>query len=191
VKRPSAKESFFSIAKPKILFVLAITIIAGTLFFVYKDSFTDAGMFGRLFNRAIHIGFQQDESTLQRVRSMKAAADLVFDGPVFIGVGLQSSPQSFYDGAIASIMVSSGPCGIVIFAGIILTFFVRLGRQAVRNGRVREFTMLFFVAINYLFANLITEFFLVSRSVVPFAVFLGLIGRMIHIPRSLPSSIKT
>jgi hypothetical protein len=64
-------------------------------------------------------------------------------------------------------------------------FFLDLYRKAVQNQRQEEFLILLFVSLNYILANLITEFFLVSRSVIPFSIFLGLVAKLVLLPRGL------
>ncbi len=165
----------------QLVFVLAITGIVISL--CYLEFRKQSHLPGAILNRAFSLDFLQDESALGRVRKLGVAADLVLDGPVLIGVGLQSAPLRFFDGAIASILVSSGLGGIFIFTTIILIFFVGLYKKAVQNQRGSEFSILFFVSLNYILASLVSEFFLVSRSVIPFALFLGLMAKLIQIPR--------
>ena len=69
-------------------------------------------------------------------------------------------------------------------------FFLNLYRKAVQNQRQEEFLILLFVSLNYILANLITEFFLVSRSVIPFSIFLGLVTKLIQKPKGLVTGIK-
>jgi hypothetical protein len=137
-----------------------------------------------LLSRTLSVHFLQDKSALGRIRKLGVAADLVLDGPVLIGVGMQSSPLAFFDGAIPSILVSSGFGGVLTFTMIILVFFAEVSKKAAQNRTRSEFVILFFVSLNYILANLITEFFLISRSIIPFALFLGLMVRLIQMPRS-------
>jgi len=141
------------------------------------------GKLDRLLTRATSIDFSDDRSAMGRVKKLTAAADIVLDGPVVIGIGMQSSPRRFYDGAVAALLVSSGCMGLGVYAAIIYFFLAGVRREAARNRRKAEYSILLFVTANYILANLITEFFLVSRSVVPFCVFLGLMAKWIHISK--------
>ena len=172
------------IAKRDILRI-SLVILAGSaiiITFYLKYAAQDEVLNG-LLHRAFYFNPSQDQSYLGRIRKLNSAWHLLLSSPVIVGPGLQSSQQPFFDGAIPSLLVSTGLGGLFVFTAIIVTAFLDLHKEAVKNQRQSEFRILFFVSLNYLLANLITEFFLVSRSVVPFAVFWGLIARLIHIPK--------
>ena len=179
----SVRQSFTRLKRPTIYFALIVLISITVIFGLYMKYSPENELATRLLKRAFYFDPSEDQSYLGRVRKFIIAYNLVFDGPVFIGIGLQSSPLSFFDGAIASILVSTGLGGLLVFTAIIYLFFANLYTKAVQNLRREEFLISLFVSVNYILANIITEFFLVSRSVIPFAVFLGLTTRLVHIPK--------
>jgi len=182
-QRFSVRQNLIRLKRPTLYLAFIVLISAAVIMGLYMKYGPENDFATRLLKRAFYFDPSEDQSYLGRVRKFIIAYNLVFDGPVFIGIGLQSSPLSFFDGAIASILVSTGLSGLLVFAAIIYLFFANLHTKAVQNQRMKEFLTPLFVSVNYILANLITEFFLVSRSVIPFAIFLGLTTRLIHIPK--------
>lgn len=182
-KKLSDRKSITRIRRPSFRLVCSVFVCGIIIVVLYMTYGGENDLVGRLLKRAFYFSLSEDQSYLGRVRKLIVACNLVFRGPVFLGVGLQSSPLSFFDGAIGSLLVSTGVSGIFVLAAIITVFLSELHAAAIHNQRQGEFLALFFVSINYIFANLVTEFFVVSRSVIPFAIFLGLTARLVHIPR--------
>ncbi|MGE5294460.1 MAG: hypothetical protein ACM3VT_06490, partial [Solirubrobacterales bacterium] len=156
-----------------------ILCAAGLVF--YDVYLQDEHSLQRVVARALSFDFVHDQSALGRIRKVGVAAAMVLDGPAVIGIGMQSSHMMFFDSGIGALLVTSGVTGIVLYASIILLFFIGLRKVAGRNGRESEYLGLFFVSLNYVLVNLITEFFLISRSVIPFCIFLGLMAKWIRI----------
>jgi hypothetical protein len=179
----SVRQSLIRLKRPTLYLAFVVLISATVIIGLYMKYGPENDLVTRLLKRAFYFDPSGDQSYLGRVRKFIIAYNLVFDGPVFIGIGLQSSSLSFYDGAIVSILVSTGLSGLLVFTAIIYLFFANLYTKAVQNQRREEFLISLFVSVNYILANIITEFFLVSRSVIPFAVFLGLTTRLVHIPK--------
>jgi len=179
----NVRQKLIQLKRPTLYFALIVLISATVILGLYMKYGPENDLATRLLKRAFYFDPSQDQSYLGRVRKFIVAYNLVFDGPVFIGIGLQSSPLYFFDGAIASILVSTGLVGLFVFAAIIYLFFANLYAKAIQNERKEEFLVCFFVSVNYILANIITEFFLISRSVIPFAIFLGLTTRLVHIPK--------
>lgn len=183
-RRPSLRN--LTRIKKTTLYSAFIIFISGAVIIALYMSYSGENDFvTRLLRRTFYFSLTEDQSLMGRIRKFSIALDLVFNGPILIGVGLQSSPMSFFDGAISSILVSSGLMGLIIFISIIVVFFLNLYKKAVQNRRQEEFLILLFVSLNYILANLITEFFLVSRSVIPFSIFLGLVASLVQIPKGL------
>lgn len=112
---------------------------------------------------------------------MKAVRLVVLEGPVIIGIGMPSTNFIWLDNAAAAILLASGLGGLLVFAGVILVYLHNVYRQAVENQRMAEFWCLFLVVGHYVTINLVsTEFFLGTRSVVPFAISCGILTSMIH-----------
>jgi len=166
------------------LYALVLLLICG-MFFVSAECSQRMGKAERILDRAFSFDFSADASVLGRVRKLASAANLVLNGPILIGIGMQSSPRRFFDGALGALLVSAGLLGVFVYAAIPVLFLAGLRTSAKRNGRNAEYVIAFFVTLNYALANLITEFFLVSRSVIPFCILLGLLTRRIR-TSSLP-----
>jgi O-antigen ligase len=190
VKLFSSPRLFAPVKRITLYFAFAILIGGAVIIALYMNYSSENDFVTRLLRRTFYFSLSEDQSFLGRVRKFSMACDLVFNGPILIGVGLQSSPLSFFDGAISSILVSSGLIGLIIFISIIVVFFLNLYAKAVQNQRQEEFLILLFVSLNYILANLITEFFLVSRSVIPFSIFLGLVAKLVHLPKDLVANIE-
>jgi len=179
---PAKRIAFYS--------AFVILISGAVIVVLYISHGSEHDFITRLLRRTFYFSLSEDQSLMGRISNFSIALDLVFNGPILIGVGLQSSPKSFFDGAISSILVSSGLIGLVVFISIIVMFFLDLYRKAVQNQRQEDFLILLFVSMNYILANLITEFFLVSRSVIPFSIFLGLAAKLVLLPKCLVTNIE-
>ncbi len=125
-----------------------------------------------------------DHSFIARVdKLISAFTEVVDQGPVVIGIGMLAAEITWYDSSIASLLLVGGIFGLILFCVAIMVFVANLSRVARQNQRNGEFMMVVMLIINYVIANLITEFFLVTRSVVPFVVNLCLIVNLIYVPR--------
>jgi len=185
-KKIAASKNLVRIKRASLQLVFVGLVGVAALTALYIKYGTQQNLAKRLLRRAVYFSLSEDQSYLGRVRKFTTAWDLVMDGPVIIGPGLQSASRPFFDGAVPSILVGAGLGGVCVYAAIIVASLAILHKKATQNRRLKEFQILFFVSLNYFFANIITEFFLVSRSVIPFAVFWGLIAKLIHIPLCSP-----
>jgi hypothetical protein len=176
-------RTFATMRRSTVRLALAILLVGAVVTSLSVKYGAENTFVNRLLNRAVYFDPSKDQSFLGRVNKFSEACNFVIDNAVIIGPGLQSSERSYFDGAIASMLVSSGVGGVCAYVAIIAASFLVLHKKARLNDRQNEFLVLSFVSLNYILANLITEFFLVSRSVIPFAVFYGLMARLIHIPR--------
>lgn len=157
--------------------VLAVGLAILVVYIVYLDQ---ANSLQKVLNRAFSFDFSHDQSALGRIRKLGIAADLILNGPIVIGIGMQSSRLMFFDSGIGAILVTSGMAGIVLYGSILVLFFRNLLRTARRNGRGQEYSAVFCVFANYVLVNLVSEFFLVSRSIIPVSVFLGVMTKWIY-----------
>lgn len=108
---------------------------------------------------------------------------VVKEGPILIGIGMLSTGQVFLDNAIAAILLSSGVIGCILFGFIVANFLKRSFKTARQNNRMSEFLILIFVVANYILNNIVvSEFFLVTRSMVPFVLLCCLIRAVINKP---------
>lgn len=134
-------------------------------------------------SRTFYFNFWDEQSSFGRVQKQLAAYKITSENGLLIGVGMQSCSRRFFDGAIGNLLICSGVLGTVVFIAIILFFLAYMFQKAKENDKIKEFQVLFWVFLNYSLACLITEFFLVSRCVIPFLIFVGLIGRLILAPK--------
>jgi len=185
-KRIAARKNLLTIKDASLQLVFVVLVGVAVLLVLYTKYGTQQNVAKRLLRRSVYFSLSEDQSYLGRVRKFTTAGDLVMDGPVIIGPGLQSTSRSFFDGAVPSILVAAGLGGVCVYVAIIVVSLVILHKKATQNQRLKEFQILFFVSLNYFLANLITEFFLVSRSVIPFAVFWALIAKLIYMPLCSP-----
>lgn len=166
-----------------IFFVLTFILLIPVAVYNYdvinlKDSNIES-----LINRALNFNLAEDQSSLSRLSKAKTGLEIVNNELIFIGVGMQSTEMVWFDNSIANIVVSSGYLGLIAFILIIISFMKNTYNMAVRHARLKEFTVFFVVFSHYILVNMITEYFLVTRSIVPFIVFISLIVKIISIPK--------
>jgi hypothetical protein len=112
---------------------------------------------------------------------MLAVNSVILQGPILIGIGMPSSTGTWFDNAVAAVLVSSGVVGLLLFSCIILVYLYETYKKAIINQRIAEFWCLFFVVSHYVLINVIsTEFFLATRSIVPFAILCGMLTSIIN-----------
>jgi len=134
----------------------------------------------KLFERAINFELSSDASTLARMVKLSRALEVVLNAGILLGVGMQSVRDVFYDSAVAAILVSSGVLGLIAFCSVIGFFSLEVFKNALAHRRRPELFCFAIVLGNYVLANLFTEYFLVSRSAVPFAILVGLLVNLIR-----------
>jgi hypothetical protein len=119
-----------------------------------------------------------------RVRKINEGIDaIIVNGPVLIGIGLQSVPVIWWDNAFIEVLISAGLLGVMLLFTIIGFYLFNLRVEAIHNQRRGEFIALIFIFFDYIIINLaVAEFFLVSRSMIPFGLISGLIIALIRRP---------
>ncbi len=157
------------------LLVASLILAAAGAFFVGRvalvnfTSVTD--VFGSLAERAFRLGL--DPSTDQSVRSRLFKAAIGLDNLMAVGAFLGPGPfihPTWFDNGLIRIAHDLGIIGLVIVVFLVLWLLARALE------RRWEFGLVPFVGlVTYLVSNLATEFFLVSRSVVPVVVVLWLL----------------
>jgi len=173
-----------SLKKIAVFAIIFTAIVGGIYGFVDSKAFesqTDATF---LLKRSFAFGNMDNLATV-RIRSILSAVNqTIFDGPILIGIGITSSELVWYDNAIAAILVSSGLLGVIVFALIILSYSNHLFKISLINRRKKEYFALASVFCTYALINVIsTEFFLVTRSITPFALLCGLLIILIKKPK--------
>jgi hypothetical protein len=166
---------------------VGVAVVAGILAFNAHGVVNQSQEVLRLLDRALNFGFGNDASAQSRLQKNWDAIVLLSHQIPLIGVGMQSVGRSWYDSSIGALLVSSGLVGGVLFLCALTAFLWENLKAARANARFPEFTVLFFVVVNYAAANLITEFFLVTRSLVPFVLWAGLASQLIHRPNLRPT----
>lgn len=132
-----------------------------------------------LFSRAVSFG--GDESVDSRLGKALYAIQVVFGGPVLLGIGSQSTFHTWFDGTLPNVLVNAGAAGVALFL-LVLYFFLRHARARARlQGTMGSYNALEYLFINYFICSISTESFLVTRGLVPFAVFAAIFLRRIYL----------
>lgn len=127
----------------------------------------------KLISRAMDFELADDESSLGRIRKLKTSFDQTERVGYLLGVGLFSNKLIWYDGLIGIINSYLGLLGIFLFLGFVLYVIFSIYKLAIYEKYGSYIFIIVF--ITYFIANIITEYFLVTRSVVPVVVFLATI----------------
>jgi hypothetical protein len=132
-----------------------------------------------LVERITSTEFSNDSSFLGRIKKFGiglADSERVY---FFIGTGVLHSSLVWYDSLAGSLMSHVGLLGCTIFFLILY----KLRKNTVHSGQKdkKKATMVTILLICYVVANLITEYFLVSRSVFPFLVYLFILHQYIKL----------
>ncbi|MGY4686676.1 hypothetical protein [Petrotoga sp. DB-2] len=111
------------------------------------------------------LSFSVDESVLGRVTKFQTAVQEASNSIYLFGVGLFSKQGIWYDGIHSQIIATGGLISLLIFFLLFLYYW----RKNVNSFRRKKIYYLFSVLLFlYFISNLITEFALVSRSLIPF-----------------------
>ena len=120
----------------------------------------------RIVQRA--FSFSTDQSVQARLLKTTIALTAVVENGTVLGIGMLSFRESWFDSGFASLCVNLGFIGFLTFAIYVFIFFIKKSRKNSGN------YVGFYVAI-YVFMNIITEYFLVFRSLIPYGVMLCLL----------------
>jgi len=141
----------------ELLYFGAAFIISFILFLNISD---DASL---LIRRT--LSFTLDESVLGRVTKFQTAVQEASNSIYLFGVGLFSKQGVWYDGIHSQIIATGGLISLLLFFLLFLYYW----RKSVNSFKRKKFYHLFSVLLFlYFISNLITEFVLVSRSLIPF-----------------------
>lgn len=147
------------------VFVMVIIYMSWAEFVTYADE---------LLIRATSFDGLQDESGLGRIAKAGVAVEEVLDSNVFFGLGVFSASLIWYDGALSIAFAHFGLLGGVTVLGIVVFCFRYIQFRvpaSTPSGRA-----IFSILVAYIFMSFITEFALVTRSILPT---IGLIGTII------------
>ena len=121
-----------------------------------------------LTNRITGTDFSSDSSFLGRIEKM--GIGLVDSEKMYylFGVGVLHSSLIWYDSLVGSLMSHVGLLGSMIFVLILF----KLWRNTVYAAKTKTSIIVAVMLVCYVIANFITEYFLISRSVFPFLIYL-------------------
>lgn len=127
-----------------------------------------------LSKRTINYDILNHISEMSRVKKMFIGID---DASIFdyiIGIGIFKSTLGWYDSLIGSLMSHVGLIGITAFIYILIR--LALNNQKYLDSNTKAYYYLFIILlVCYFIANNVTEFYLVSRSVFPFILYLAIL----------------
>jgi hypothetical protein len=167
------------------LIVLGVGVVVGLVL----RGVSDTNMI-RLVQRVTSIDLTTDESIGGRVIKSTRAIDSVANGPVLIGIGMQSSSMTWIDNSYSNILVSAGFGGLIVFLLIVFFFLRDNKQQAAEKGMLPVYMALEYTFINYLISAITSEYFLVTRGVVPFAILTAIFVQRIR-RADLPQKLFT
>lgn len=133
----------------------------------------------RLVDRITSTDLSNDSSVLGRIQKLAIGLADSERSYFFIGTGVLHSSLIWYDSLAGSLMSHVGLLGCTIFFLILY----KLRKNTVHSGlkNKKKATMFTILLICYVTANLITEYFLVSRSVFPFLVYLFILHQYVKL----------
>lgn len=147
-------------------------------FFALFYTFSKLGLLSRnfmfVFERITDLNFIDNISRYSRVIKMNIGIEdaAIFD--YIIGIGIFKSSLIWYDSLIGILFSHIGGIGILVFLYILLRLVAN--NRDYLNKDTAKYNYLFTVLlICYFIANLITEFFLISRSVFPVILYLSIL----------------
>ena len=126
-----------------------------------------------LIERATNFALTTDQSALSRVEKLGVAYEDLLQGGVLLGSGPLGMSRRWYDNGIAAILASSGVVGFIAFSSLLGVLVFRMAKisRAENTVYLKRFYLLLVV---YIFSNIITEYFLVSRNYFAVVVVLSL-----------------
>jgi len=166
----------------KILKILSVSILFFLFVYIFLEKFvlTSNHSF-KIVERCFMNPFN-DDSGLGRIVKLIIAireSDYCFN---LLGSGILSSQQTWYDGFFSIMIAHGGFCGVFVFLSWISFIVVKYKIISEQNLRIGEYRYLLIVLAVYAVSNIITEYFLVTRSYFPFAVFISVLMTKIRSP---------
>lgn len=124
-----------------------------------------------LVERALAFNFfNGDTSSNVRITNLTESINLSLES-CLLGIGITNTESSWLDGGISHLLVSSGFWGVLVFISIIM---ILICNTYIKSNNLDSFMFVFLLILNYTVSNLISEFFLITRSIVPFAINLSI-----------------
>jgi hypothetical protein len=120
------------------------------------------------------LSFGADDSVNGRVIKTTGVFDTVLSGLIVFGVGMQSATNTWIDNGYAAVILAAGFGGLLSIL-LAIYFFLRASRvDAMRNATMPYYEGLELLFVNYLVCCFTSEYFLVTRGLVPFAILAAL-----------------
>ena len=166
----------------KIMSILVLLLIAiGALAFTFiRVRAIDNEMLTRLTSRALTFDPRTDVSISSRITKTTDVSKHIFLGPILVGIGMQRTEHVWFDVGYASALFSTGLLGLVTVLLCILFFLRRQKEAAWKSFTIPAYQALEYLFINFLACAIGSEFYLVTRGLVPFAIFTAVFVHMIR-----------
>ncbi|MFY0687756.1 MAG: O-antigen ligase family protein [Cyclobacteriaceae bacterium] len=130
--------------------------------------------------RTFDFDVSSDQSANSRLDKFFLSFEQSAETHLIFGPGALAMKGNWYDGYIPQVNVLMGGIGVIFMLILPFAILYKHYRKALSNHKLFEFNVFATVLILYFLANLITEYFLVTRSVVPFSIFLSAISIIIY-----------
>ncbi|SMH56173.1 hypothetical protein [Maritimibacter sp. HL-12] len=141
--------------------VLALVVVSAMLSIAFWEQISD--FLGGAAARAFNFSFGSDASAQNRLVLLGVAVDDMIHSSVLFGASLIGASVLWYDSGFGILLAHSGFAGVIYIVFLLLLFFLLYFPLRLRI-EYRTSLVLFIV---YAFSNMITEFALVTRSVLP------------------------
>ena len=135
-----------------------------TIFFFWQKV-----MESNLIQRALNFDLINDPSSLSRVRKLKLALDNNLDTGLLFGQGFLTQRARWYDGGFATINAYFGLTGALVVLILLYNFFSNR-IFSYRKSQPVLFAVLYSFTMSYIITNLISDYFLLTRSIFPFVL---------------------
>ena len=174
--------------KKNFLFVIfAFSLLS--LIIIYFDMPLIPDELTRVVDRVTSSDFLNDESIKGRIQKLGIGLHDSEKMYFVFGTGVLNSSLIWYDSLIGSLMSHVGLLGFIVF----FLMLYKLKKNTVNlaskdNEKAAIFTILL---VCYVFANFITEYFLISRGVFPIVVYLSILHQYIKIEHSKNNNYKS
>lgn len=167
--------------RPATIVLLLVVVVLAVSAFVVLVQRTAQQRYGvqYLIERTLNFELANDQSANARLIKAEYAFGTVWDHLKFIGIGMPSTTHDWFDIGISAIFFTGGILGTVVFFTILAVFLAKMHRRAVVNDQRLAFRALAYAFLSYGVSHVGAEYFLVTRSVVPFLLFIYLFSSVI------------
>ena len=160
--------------KSSIKYFIVISIVVSIMSFIVPHNILEEKDIEAMFMRSVTVNLN-DSSISPRYNYFINAIDEIVANFLLIGNGPTGAKQKWYDGGISIILAHSGLLGLLLLLSYIYMLFINSKKYSYYrpNYRLhRVFTLLLFI---YFILNVITEYYLITRNILPAATVLSII----------------